>query len=178
MKIKTLFPKFNIPVIFRELESGEVGEYWTKSDHIVLDSTLKKSMPGVAKIVFLHEMMHATAASKRLRRFERLVSIFGAYEKDSLTARMEECIAEIACMVAAMKLGLFNEYSKHVILQGLEKNYTDDMYIPIREIRAAVRYFAADDSNFEEEIESTKTYLDAFMDVKFQDTYDKTEAAS
>lgn len=155
-----------------------MGQYWTTSDQIVLRASLQKCMPGVAKIIFLHEMMHATASSKRLNRFERLVNNFGPYEEGNLTARMEECIAEIGCMVATMKLGLFNEYSKHVILQGLEENYTKDMYIPIREIRAAVKYFASDDTSFEDEIESTKLYLEAFMDIKFQDMYSSREAAS
>jgi hypothetical protein len=155
-----------------------MGQYWTTTDEIVLRSDLRKSLPGVAKIVFLHEMIHATASSKRLNRFERLVNNFGSYEEGNLTARMEECIAEIGCMVATMKLGLFNEYSKHIILQGLDTSYTKDMYIPIREIRAAVKYFASDDTSFEDEIENTKLYLEAFMDIKFQDSYSKAEAAS
>lgn len=177
MKIKTLFPKFNISVTFNpDLEDS--GQYWTQEDKIVLNSNLRKSTPGLAKIVFLHEMMHATASSKRLMRFERLVNNFGPYEEGNLTARMEECIAEIACMVATIKLGLFNEYSKSAIIHGLETNYTNDMYIPIREIRAAVKYFASDDTSFEDEIETTKLYLEAFMDIKFQDSYDKKEVAS
>jgi hypothetical protein len=80
-------------------------------------------------------------------------------------------------MVAAIKLGLFNEYSRNVILPGLEKNYTDDMYIPVREIRAALKYYADDSTSFEEEIEEAKLYLEAYLDIKFQDSYSKKEIA-
>lgn len=176
MKIKQLFPKFNLPIVFRELKEDH-GQYWFKSDCIVLDSELKRSLPGCAKIVFLHEMIHSTLPSKRLMRMDRLVNKFGAYTKDSLSYRLEECIAEVGCMIAAMKLGLFNEYSKNVIVHGLEKHYTSDMYIPIREVRAAVKYYANDDVSFEEEIEATKLYLEAYMDIKFQDSYEKKETA-
>lgn len=176
MKIKQLFPKFDIPITFKTLDNL-AGEYWFKSDIIVLDYELKTSMPGVAKIVFLHEMIHATGHKKRLMRMDRLINKFGPYAEGSLTARMEECIADIGSMIAAMKLGLFNEYSKTYILEGLEKNYTPDMYIPIRELRAAVKYFADDSTSFEDEIESAKIYLEAFLDIKFQDSYDKKEVA-
>jgi len=176
MKIKSLFPKFNLNVKFMELNDS-AGQFWHKSDIVVLDSGLKKKLPGCAKIVFLHEMIHATGSDKRLIRLRRLIEIFGKYSEGSLSFRMEECIAEIGCMVVAMKLGLLNDYSRAVIIPGLEKNYTPDMYIPIREIRAAVKYFADDETSFEEEIEAVKNYLDAFLDIKFQDSYTKKDAA-
>lgn len=176
MKIKKLFPKFDLPVIFRNLKT-DAGQYWQKSDCIVLNSELKTDLPGCAKIVLLHEMMHSTMAKKRLNRIERLVKNFDPYIEGSLSYKLEECIAEIACMVAAIKLGLFNEYSKNVILPGIKNNYNSDMYIPIREIRAAVRYFADDSVSFEEEIEETKSYLEAYMDIKFQDSYSKEKAS-
>lgn len=177
MRIKELFPKFNLPIKFADLK-GDSGQYWFKSDCIVLDRELRRSLPGCAKLVFLHEMIHSTMAHKRLFRLERLTSNFGTYAEGSLSYRLEECIAEIGCMVAAIKLGLFNEYSNKVILHGLEKNYTDDMYIPIREVRAALKYYADDSTSFEEEIEEAKLYLEAYMDIKFQDSYSKKEIAS
>ncbi len=176
MKIKELFPKFDLPVEFKELDGCD-GEYWFKSDRIIINSSLKKSMPGCAKFVLLHEMIHSTANDKRLGRMQRLVNIFGSYANGSLTDRMEECIAEVGCMVAAIKLGLFNEYSKAIILHGIKANYTEDMYLPIREIRAAVRYYAEDDTSFEDEIKEAKEYLEACLDIKFQDSYFKKEVA-
>jgi hypothetical protein len=176
MTITELFPKFSVPVIFKELKT-ESGQYWYKSDVVVLDSSLKKSMPGLSKLVFLHEMMHATGSRKRLMRVNRLITNFGEFNEGTLSYRVEECIAEVACMVAAMKLGLFNEYSRAVIVHGLEKNYTSDIYLPIREIRAAVKYFASDDESFEQEIQDTKEYLEAYMDIKFQDSYQVEKTA-
>ena len=173
-----MFPKFDVPVKFKDLKGEASGQYWFRSDIVVLDSELKNTLPGYARLVVLHEMIHSTANKKRLNRLERLVDNFGPYAENSMTSKMEECIAEIGCMVVAMKLGLFNEYSKTVILKGLEDNYTDDMYIPIREIRAAVKYYADDSTSFEEEIEATKQYLDAFLDIKFQETYKSREKAS
>lgn len=170
MNVRELFPKFNVKVTFRDLDKDS-GQYWFKSDFIVLDNDLKKSMPGCAKIVLLHEMIHSTASSKRLSRIDRLRFAHGEYNEGSLSYRLEECIAEIATMVATVKLGLFNEYSRAVIIPGLKKNYTPDMYIPVRELRAALKYFADDSTSFEEELEEVKTYLDAYMDIKFADTY-------
>lgn len=177
MKIKQLFPKFNLEVRFTDLKDAS-GQYWFKSDCVVLDSKLKSQLPGCAKIVFLHELIHSTAAKKRLFRMERLINNFGPYIEKSLSYRMEECIAEVGCMVACMKLGYFNDYTKTLILHGLEQNYTKDMYIPIREIRAAVKYYADDSTSFEEEIESTVSYLEAFMDIKFQPSYSKNVATA
>lgn len=176
MKIKELFPKFNLPVYFRKLDDA-AGQYWFKSDCIILNHQLKKDLPACTKLVFLHEMIHSTASKKRLMRIDRLQSNFGTFIEGSLAYRVEECIAEIGCMVAAIKLGLFNDYSRSLILHGLEKNYTSDMYIPIREIRAAVKYFAEDDTSFEEEIEEAKLYLEAYLDIKFQDSYSKEKAS-
>ena len=84
MKIKKLFPKYDVPIIFRDLKNTS-GEYWFKSDCIVLDSDIKKSLPGYAKIVFLHEMIHSTMAKKRLFRLERLVNNFGEYTEGTLS---------------------------------------------------------------------------------------------
>lgn len=176
MKIKTLFPKFNVPIRFETLDNLD-GQFWFKSDCIVLNSSLRKGFATYTKIVFLHEMIHSTASRKRLMRLDRLVDNFGPYTENSLSYKVEECIAEIAGMVAAMKLGILNEYTQKVFIHGLEKYYTPDMYIPVREIRAAVKYFAADETSFEDEIESVKVYLDAFMDIKFQETYNKREVA-
>lgn len=170
MNIRELFPKFDVKVTYRNLEKTS-GEYWYKSDFIVLDYELKKSLPGCAKIVMLHEMFHSTASNKRLLRKDRLEKNYGVFTEGSLSHRMEECIAEIATLVATMKLGLLNEYSRNVILPGLKKNYTPDMSIPVREVRAALKYFAEDSTSFEEELEEIKTYLDAYMDIKFTDTY-------
>lgn len=170
MKIKKLFPKFDLPIEFKNLDDAS-GQYWFKSDIIVLDAELKTKLPGCAKIIFLHEMIHSTASTKRLMRMERLIKNLGPYIEGSLSYRMEECIAEIGCMIAAMKLGILNEYSTNVILPGLEKNYTKDMYIPIREIRAALKYFAEDNISFEEEIEEIKVYLNTTLDIKFQESY-------
>ena len=177
MKLREVFPKFNVNITFRDLENSS-GEYWFKSDFIVLDNELKRSLPGCAKIVLIHEMIHSTASSKRLLRKERLEKFYGAFTEGSLAHRMEECIAEIATMVATMKLGLLNEYSRNVIIPGLKKHYTPDMCIPVREIRAALKYFAEDSISFEEEIEEVKTYLDAYMDIAFSDTYVSAEVAS
>jgi hypothetical protein len=177
MNLRELFPKFNVTVKVTTL-ADNYGEYWDKKDIILLNKKLYKQTPGLAKIVLLHEMMHATASSKRLMRFDRLASNFGEYTKDSLAYRVEECIAEVACMVAAMKLGLLNEYSQHVILPGLEKHYSEDMYIPIREVRAAVKYFAEDDTSFEEEIREVKSFLEAYADIKFQDTYSPKQVSA
>lgn len=176
MKIKSLFPKFNIPVHFKELKDHD-GEYWFKSDIIIINSSLKKTLPGCAKFVLLHEMIHSTGADKRLMRMQRLINNFGPYAEGSMSDKMEECIAEVGCMVAAIKLGLFNEYSRSIIFQGLKENYSPDMYIPIREIRAAVKYFAEDDTSFEDEIKDAKEYLEAYLEIKFQDSYVKKEVA-
>jgi len=46
MKIKDLFPKFNLPVKFADLK-GDSGQYWFKSDCIVLDRELRKPLPIV-----------------------------------------------------------------------------------------------------------------------------------
>lgn len=175
MKIKKLFPKFDVPVVFKDLKS-DVGQYWWKSDCIVLDSKLKKGMPAYTKFVFLHEMIHATLPKNRLMRIDRLVENFGEYSPRSLSYRVEECIAEIGCLVAALKLGILNDYSTNVPLAGLKQNYTKDMYIPIREVRAAVKYFADDSTSFEEEINDIKYYLQTVMGMKFQDTYCKFKA--
>ena len=177
MKIKQLFPKFDLPVKFENL-NGDWGNYWFKSDCIVLDLELKEHSPSYSKIIFLHEMIHSTMHKKRLFRLERLQNNFGAYIKGSLAYRVEECIADIGCMVASLKLGLFNEYSKTIILQGFEQNYTKDMYIPIREVRAALKYFADDYTSFESEINEARIYLEAYMDIKFQDSYDRKEASA
>lgn len=174
--IRTLFPKFNVPIIFKDLEDTH-GLYEFGPDLIILDRELQKSMPGCAKLVMLHEMFHSTASRKRLMRWDRLVKNFGAYVEGSLAYKMEECIVEFCTMVAAIKLGLFNEYSRSIILQGFEKYYSSDMYIPIREARAALKYFAEDETSFEEEIEEARIYLEAYMDIKFQDSYTKKEIA-
>jgi len=170
MKIKELFPKFNVKTMVTNLKENQ-GQYWFKKDYVLLDKKLCKQMPGCAKLVFLHEMIHSTAAQHRLMRIQRLERNFGEYKPDSLAYAVEECIAEVGCMVAAMKLGLLNQYSQHTILPGLEKYYKPEMYIPIREVRAAVKYFADDETSFEEEIEDVKSFLEAYMDMKFQDTY-------
>jgi hypothetical protein len=176
MKIKDLFPKFNVPV---RLSSSipYYGQYWDNKDMIILNPRLMKKLPGCAKFIFLHEMIHSTAHGKRLMRFQRLENNFGEYTVGSMAHKTEECIAEVASMVAAMKLGLLNEYSQNIIFQGLEQHYSKGMYIPVREIRAAVMYFAKDGVSFEEEIQEVKFILESHMDIKFQDTYNKRESA-
>jgi hypothetical protein len=172
-KIKDMFPKFDVPIIFADLKDN-AGQFWMKSDCIALDKELKRTLPGCAAIVLLHEMIHSTLVEKRLNRIARLQHCFGEYKQDSLAYKVEECIADIGSMIMAKKLGLFNEYSKTVILSSLEKYYTSDMYIPVRELRSAVKYFADDETSFEDEIGDTMVYLEAYLDIKFQDTYQQT----
>lgn len=175
MTLQELFPKFNVKIAFKDL-GNSAGEYWHKSDFIVLDADLKRSLPGCAKIVLIHEMIHSTGSNRRLMRINRLRKAHGLYVEGSLSYRLEECIAEIATMIATVKLGLYNDYSRAVIIPGLKKNYTPDMYIPVRELRAALKYFSDDATSFEEEIEEVKTYLDAYMDIKFSDSYEVKNA--
>lgn len=176
MKLETLFPNFNIPVLYRDLQE-DCGQYWFKSDVIVLDLDMKKTLPACSALVLLHEMFHSTAARKRLMRIDRLINNFGTYNKGTLSYRVEECIAEICTMAAAIKLGLYNEYSRTAILSGLETYYSPDIYIPIREVRAALKYFAEEGTSFEEEIETTKLYLETSMGIKFQDCYREDKAS-
>lgn len=173
MKVNDLFPKFNVYVTFRDLGTN-AGEYWHKSDIIVLDKSLIKAFPLCYQIVKLHEMFHSTGSSKRLSRIQRLEDKFGGYAPDSLSYRVEECIIEIACMVAATKMQILNNYTINAIIPSLKKYYTPDMYIPVREIRAALKYFANDDTSFEVELQETKEYLEAYLDIKFQETYSQS----
>lgn len=174
MKIKSLFPKYNIPITFKDL-GDNAGQYWTKSDIIVLDAGLKKSMPGVAKIVFLHEMIHSTAHGSRLNRWERLEKSFDEYEPGSKSWRVEECIAEIGTMVCAMKLGMLNQYTNEIIVLGLKENYAQDLYIPWREVVSAVRYFANDDEDFSKELTFIKKSIQDVYGIRVCESYERKD---
>lgn len=170
MRIKQLFPKFNRPILFEKLGT-DAGQYWYHSDSVVLDIKLRKCLPGAAKMVFLHEMIHATAHESRLNRWPRLEIGFGTHEPGSKSWRVEECIAELATMVCAMKLGMLNQYTNEIMAHGLRENYGEDIYVPWREVVAAVRYFARDDEDFTKELAHIKRSAKDLYEVNIQDTY-------
>lgn len=172
MTINELFPKFNVPVRYSDLKNIS-GCYLLDKDLILLNNNLVK----YSEIVLLHELIHSTMGNNRLLRLERLTNNFGPYIEGSLSYRVEECIAEIGSMVASIKLGLLNEYSINIFLQALEKYYTRDIYIPVREIRAALNYYAEETTSFEDEIKEAMEYLECYMDINFQSSYTKKEIA-
>lgn len=172
MKIKQLFTNFNLLVGFENLDNIW-GQYRHVEDIIILDSDLKKSMPGVAKIVFLHEMIHSTGHASRLNRRERLVKEFGPYEKNSKSYRVEECIADIGALVCALKLGMLNDYNKVVMIDGIKDNYGKDIYIPWRELVAACRYYCDPICDFNDELDTIKSLLGRELGLCIKDSYSK-----
>jgi hypothetical protein len=105
-------------------------------------------------------------------RFQRLNDYFQEdYVEGSMPFRTEECIAEVGAMVIAYHMGILNDYTKIVMVEGIKANYKEGMIIPIREIRAAVNYYADDETNFNEGIDYVQNYLQMVHQVQFAETY-------
>jgi hypothetical protein len=168
-----LFPNFNVNIIPSDLSKQEiVGQYILSDDVILLDKQVMKEFPIMRKIILLHEMFHSTLCPRRTNRIERLVTNLGQYKDNSISFKMEECIAEICTMIACKKLGILNKYSSIVIEDGIKKNYTPDMSIPWSEVIASLRHFSEDDTDFTKEMDYVKGYLVAKYDMKIRRTYD------
>lgn len=163
--IKSLYP--NLPMTFDKddlSKVGQAGNYCAKSDTITISSHL---LPMCRKIVQIHEIMHATGISSRTMRRARLLSAF-----KSKAYHAEECIAEIATMIVMRKLGMFNQYSVHIPIMGLQQYYIKDMYIPWREVVSAVNHFKGDDVDFHVATDFVKRYCETVLKLEIKDTYD------
>ena len=157
-----------VPVEYRDLVgSGEIGLYLYKEDKIVLCKSLEKEFPFHRKIVFLHEMFHATGGKLRSYRTERLTTAFGrkAYN-------VEECIAEICTMVAMKKLGWFTETARTIPELGLKEYHREDIYIPWMEVIHAVEKFKVHDVDFSQELSYIKKYLTQELTLNIKDRYE------
>lgn len=173
IRIKSLYP--DLPMIFDKedlSDLGQAGTYDPTNDTITISSHL---LPMSTKITQIHEIMHATGISSRTMRRTRLVAAF-----KSKAYQAEECIAEIATMIVMRKLGMFNMYSVHIPVMGLQSYYIDGMYIPWREVVSAVNYFKADDVDFYSAEDFVKRYCTSVLGLNIKDTYDKlsNQAAS
>lgn len=155
MNIQSIYPSCPVPVVYSFLEpKGEVGNYDARSDTITLCESLKDGLPLSRSIIYLHEMFHATGHKHRSLRRARLVGAF------SVNAwRVEECIAEIATMVALEKLGTLNKYSTIIPEAGITKHYKSDLYIPWKEVVSAVNCFKDDEVDFTVSLNYVKEYL-------------------
>jgi hypothetical protein len=172
MNIKSILPACDVPVLFMDLTSKqEAGNYNPLQDTIVLCESMKKDLPICRDIVYIHELMHATGNKKRSLRRKRLVDNFKlkAY-------RVEECIAEAATMVILSKLGVLNKYSKVIPEAGFEKYYKSDIYIPWREVEAAVNHFKGEDVNFTDDLIYVREYLRSTLKIRVRDTYEATNS--
>lgn len=172
--MKNIFPNFDVNVINYDLSDYRiVGQYNSRSDVIVLDKSLNKLSPLYRQIVLLHEMFHSTLSPKRTLRLERLISQFGQFKKGSLSYKVEECIAEICTMVACLKMGTLNPYTRLIIEEGLQDNYTKGMYIPWKEVVSCLTYFSNDDVDFTKELDFVKCYMIAKYDMNIKSSYVK-----
>lgn len=171
--IKKLLPKCKIKVHFVDIIHPEtVGQYDPASDSILIDRTFKKDFPHTALLVLIHELMHSTMINSRTLRVNRLIHKFGVFKKNSTSYRAEECIAELAAMVIAKQLGMLTPSTYLAFTHGISKYYTKDMYIPWREVVAAVRYYADDTTDFEVALRFVKNYVTYRHQIDIRDTYE------
>ena len=178
MNYRKLFPKFNVPILVGNLtEKHQVAIYDPSKDVIILDRKLQQDIPLVSYIATIHEIMHSTLLSSRTMRGERLVSKLGRYKVDSISYRTEECIAEIGTLIACMKLNLLSPYTMNIIEDGIRQHYDSDLSIPWREVVAAVRYYAEDDTDFTKELVSVKQFLIKKYRMNIKDGYEHSNQA-
>lgn len=177
--IKKLLPKCHIKVAFVDILDFEaVGQYDPRSDVVLIDRTFKKDFPHTALLVLLHELMHSTMISSRTLRINRLIHKFGVFKKGSTSYRAEECIAELAGMVLARHLGILTTTSMLAFTHGVTKYYTPDMYIPWKEVVAAVRFYADDDEDFYSSLIFVKNYMRLIKKIDIRDAYETDSDSS
>jgi antirestriction protein ArdC len=170
--IKALLPKCNIKVKFVDLLNGDWGRYDPATDLVLIDRTKRKEMPHSSLLVLIHELMHSTMMSRRTLRINRLIHKFGEYKKNSASYRVEECIAELSSLIIARKLGILTASSMVLYTEGLKQHYTNDLFIPWREVVAAVRYYAEDDTDFTREFNFVRNYARFKYNIDIRDSYD------
>ena len=171
--IKQLLPKCKIKVSLIDMIDDEtVGQYDPRSDVILIDRTFKKDFPHTSLLVLLHELMHSTMVSTRTLRINRLIHKFGEFKKGSTSYRAEECIAELAGMVLARQLGMATLSSMAAFTHGITKYYTNDMYIPWKEVVAAVRYYADDDTDFTVALRFVRNWTQYRHHIDIRDGYE------
>lgn len=164
------FFECDIPVEYKNLVgTGEIAFYRWDTDIITLCTTLEKEFPFHRQIVFLHEMFHASGGTSRSYRRERLSM---AFKKKAYA--VEECIVEIATMVAMKKLGWFTEYARVIPEQGLKTYYNDDIFIPWMEVVMAVEKFKTYDTDFSQELSYMRKYLTEELKINIEDRYART----
>lgn len=156
--LKELFPKMDIPVKIRPLDY--LALYVYDKDFILLDKDFVYNRPELYQVVLLHEMIHATGHNKRLGRANRLILKYLDGSPNGIAYKIEECIAELCCMVATYKLGLFNGVSFTFINKGLIEFYDDSFEISKGEMRKALGFFACEGVSFEKEIEYVIDHYD------------------
>lgn len=171
MMIRELFNRFHHRIKVVDLKGEASGFYFHEGDVIQIDRAMVREIPGNAKIVVIHEMMHSTGATSRLNRIPRLEKAFGKYVPGSKSYRVEECIAECATMAAMMKLKTLNKYTRGIIEKDLLENFDDDIYIPWREVTAAVKYYADETEDFSVELGFIRDYMRLIHGIAISDTY-------
>ena len=172
--MKNIFPNFDVRVINCDLSDYRiVGQYNSRSDVIVLDKSLTKLSPLYKEVVLLHEMFHSTLNPKKTIRLERLISQFGEFQKGSLSYKVEECIAEICTMIACLKMGKLNTYTKLIIEEGIEDNYVQGMYIPWKEVVSCLTYYSNDQIDFTKELDFVKSYVIVNYAMNIKSSYVK-----
>lgn len=158
--IKQLLPKCHLKVSYVDMINTEtVGQYDPRSDVIIIDRTFKRDFPHTALLVLIHEIMHSTMISSRTLRVNRLIQKFGEFKKNSTSYRVEECVSELAAMVIAKQLEILTPTSVIAFTVGIERYYTQDMYIPWKEVIAAVKHYADDDTDFTVSLNKVKSYM-------------------
>lgn len=169
MKIDQLF-ECPIPIFYESLEgTGTIGHYEPDLDRIVLCTTLQRDFPHHRNIIYLHEMFHGTAKDSRSYRTQRLKIQFGKKRH-----RVEECIAEICTMVAMQKLNILTPFSRVIPEQGILDNYDNDIFIPWREVVAAIEKFKIEGVDFSQDLISIRKYLTATFKLDIRDNYEGT----
>ncbi len=165
--IPELFNKCQVPIKFMNLKKRNwAGCYEPRSDTIFLDNSYNEQLPICKTIVTVHEIMHATGASHRNMRMERLAQHFPKCYND-----MEEIIVEIATMVAMRKLGILTRTSMTMPIPAITKLYKPGMYIPWREVTAAVTHFLAEGEDVSLDLRKVRMYLTEVLKMDIRETY-------
>ncbi len=165
MNISEIYPNPGVKITKTKLtDSGVAGTYDPPTDTITICTSL---LPLSSVVTELHELMHATGVRSRGMRRTRLIKQFKAK-----AYQVEECIAELATMIAMKKMGIYNMYSSQIPIHGLNKYYSKDIFIPWKEVISAVNHFKGDDVDFSVQADFIKRYVKAVLRLNIKEGYE------